>query len=172
MEQDNKNVIQLGSEYQPFEDWKHLNKKFGFQMVWYSNGRSMGYVLCTRPTIQIPDQYIIKQDVASYLSGIQMALENQTNWHPTSFRPFKYQTSSVFRSCLHFLNYLYRMAPNTAKEPLMECLIREMKPRQCIWNKNSKDYKNAFLKSSSWNEILSSLKSRFSYEDLVLIFFT
>ena len=35
--------------------------KFGFQMVWYSNGRSMGYVLCTRPTIWIPDQYIINK---------------------------------------------------------------------------------------------------------------
>ena len=36
--------------------------KFGFQMVPYSNGQSMFYVLSTRPTIQIPDQNIRKQD--------------------------------------------------------------------------------------------------------------
>ena len=33
---------------------KHFNTKHfedGFQMVWYSNGRFMYYVLCTRPTI-------------------------------------------------------------------------------------------------------------------------
>ena len=36
------------------------------------------------------------------LSGIQMALKNQTIWHPTSFQPFQYQqTSSVFRSPLY-----------------------------------------------------------------------
>ena len=34
------------------------------------------------------------------LSGIQMAFENQTIWHPPSFLPFKYRTSSVFRSPL------------------------------------------------------------------------
>ena len=76
-------------------DTNHLNTKlfdFVFQMVWHSNGRSMSYVLCTRPTIQIPDQYIRKKDgVHLYdilmvrLSGIQMALKNQTIWHPTSF---------------------------------------------------------------------------------------
>ena len=31
----------------------------------------MGYVLCTRPTIWIPDQYVRKQD-GVHLSGIQM----------------------------------------------------------------------------------------------------
>ena len=36
--------------------------KCGFQMVRYSNGWSMVYVLCNRPTIGIPDQYIRKQD--------------------------------------------------------------------------------------------------------------
>ena len=30
------------------------------------------------------------------LSGIQVAFENQTIWHSTSFRPFEYQTSSVY----------------------------------------------------------------------------
>ena len=70
--------------------------KFRFQMVRYSNGRSMDYVLCTRPTIQIPDQYISKQDGLHLsiiqmvgLSGIKMACENQTIWHPTSFQPFE-----------------------------------------------------------------------------------
>ena len=32
----------------------------GFQMVWYSNCRFMCHALFTRPTIQIPDKYIIK----------------------------------------------------------------------------------------------------------------
>ena len=36
--------------------------KFGFQMVWYSNGWSIGYALCTRPTIWILDRYIRKQN--------------------------------------------------------------------------------------------------------------
>ena len=73
-----------------------------------SNGWSMGYVLCTTPTNQIPDQYIRKAD-GNHLSGIQMvglssilvAFENQNIWHPTSFQPFVYQTSSVFRSPLY-----------------------------------------------------------------------
>ena len=36
--------------------------KFRFQMVWYSKGQSMGYVLYTRPAIQILDQYLRNQD--------------------------------------------------------------------------------------------------------------
>ena len=40
-------------------------------MVCYSNGHFMCYVLCTWWTIQIPDQYITKQDDI-HLSGIQM----------------------------------------------------------------------------------------------------
>ena len=88
--------------------WKPKFLKFGFQRVWYSNGRSMGYVLCTRPTIWIPDQYIRKQVGVHFsgiemvgLSGIEMALKNQTIWHPTYFWPCKYQTSLVFRSPLY-----------------------------------------------------------------------
>ena len=64
--------------------------------------------LCTRPTIWILDQYIRKQNGVNLsgilivgLSGIQMAFQNQTIWHPTSFRPFKIQTNSVFRSPLY-----------------------------------------------------------------------
>ena len=71
-------------------------------MVRYLNGWSMGYVLCTRPTIHILDQYIRKQDCVQF-SGIQMAFENQTIWHPTSFRPLKNQTSLVFRSPVYCL---------------------------------------------------------------------
>ena len=54
-------------------------------MVQYSNGRSSGYVICTRPTAQIPNQYIRKQDGVHLsgiqmveLSSIQMALKNRT----------------------------------------------------------------------------------------------
>ena len=43
-------------------------------MIWYSNGQSMGYALCTRPTILMRDQYIRKQD-GVHLSGIQMAFK-------------------------------------------------------------------------------------------------
>ena len=58
--------------------------KFGFQKVRYSNGPS-SCVLCSRRTIQIPDQCIRKQD-GVHLSSIQMvalscnqmAFENQT----------------------------------------------------------------------------------------------
>ena len=38
------------------------------------------------------------------LFGIQMAFENHTILHPTSFQPFEYQTSLVFRSPLYMLN--------------------------------------------------------------------
>ena len=61
---------------------------FGFQMVWYSNGWFMYYVQCTRLTIQIPNQYIRKQDGVHlsdfqmvWLSGIQMGFEYQAIWH-------------------------------------------------------------------------------------------
>ena len=61
--------------------------KLRFQMVQYSNGQFMGYILCTIPTIWIPDQYIREQD-GIHLSGIQMAFKHQTIWHSTTFRPF------------------------------------------------------------------------------------
>ena len=54
---------------------------------------------------RIPDQYIINKMVFIQmvgLSSIQMAFENQTIWHPTSFWPFKYQSSSSFRSLLNW----------------------------------------------------------------------
>ena len=62
--------------------------KFRFQMVWYSNGHCVCFVLCTSPTIRIPDQYVEKtQDVIQMvrLSGIQMAFEDWTIWNLTSF---------------------------------------------------------------------------------------
>ena len=65
----------------------------------------MGYDLYTRPTIQIPDQCPRKQDdihLSGFqmvrLSGIKIIFKNRTIWHPTTFQPFEYQTSSVFRS--------------------------------------------------------------------------
>ena len=68
--------------------WKHLNTKV-FE-VQISNGRSMDYFLCTRPTIQIlPDQCIRKQNGTHlsriqkvWLSGIQMT----ENWYGPIFR--------------------------------------------------------------------------------------
>ena len=41
----------------------------------YSNGQSMGYVLCTRLTIQIPDGVHLSGIQMVRLSGIQMALK-------------------------------------------------------------------------------------------------
>ena len=83
--------------------------KFGFQMVWYSNGQFMCYVLYTRPTIQILDQCIGKQNGVHlssiqmvWLSGFQMAFEYWTIWHPTAFQPLEYRTSSVLRSPLYY----------------------------------------------------------------------
>ena len=40
------------------------------------------------------------------LSCTQMAFENQTIWHPTSFQPFKYQTSLGIQipTILRYLN--------------------------------------------------------------------
>ena len=49
-------------------------------------------LLFTRPNIQIPDQYIRKQD-GIHLSSIQMVFKYWTIWHPTSFQPFEYQPS-------------------------------------------------------------------------------
>ena len=80
--------------------------KFGIQMVQNSNGsvfkRSV-YGLCPmyildQPFEYVLDQYIRKQDFVHLLGiqmvglfGIQMAFENQTIWHPTSFPPFEFQ---------------------------------------------------------------------------------
>ena len=77
--------------------------------------------------------YIRKQD-GIYLSGIemvglssiQMAFKNQIIWHPTSFRPFKYQTSSVFWSPLDFLSSCNQMVTPfeylTLKRSTLKCL--------------------------------------------------
>ena len=59
------------------------------QIVRYSSGWPMCYVLCTWVTIQTPDQYIRKQD-GTHLSGIQMTFKYQTIWHPASFQPLEY----------------------------------------------------------------------------------
>ena len=87
-----------GSEYQLFQYQKHLN----FLVF--------GFVLCTRSTIWIPDQYKRKQDNIHLFNiqivwpyGIQIGFKYWTIWGLTSFQPFKYQTISVFR----FLLYKY-----------------------------------------------------------------
>ena len=101
--------IQWGSEHQPFEYWKNLNTKL-FE-VRISNGWLFKWldVICTKSTIWIPDQYIRKQDGLNlsviqmvWLSSNKMAFEYRTIWHPTSFWPFEYQTSLVFRSPLNW----------------------------------------------------------------------
>ena len=81
--------------------WIQNFMKFRLQTIWNSNGWFMCSVLCTRLTIWKPNQCIRKQD-GVHLSGIQVALECRTIWHPTSFPPSKYQTSSVtnFKSWL------------------------------------------------------------------------
>ena len=62
-------------------------------MGWYSNGRFICYVLCTRRTIWILDQYI-ENKLASICPIFKWHMKTrQTIWHPTSFRPSQYQTS-------------------------------------------------------------------------------
>ena len=82
----------------------------------YSNVRIMCYVLFTRLTIQIMDKNIRKQDGIHLscikmvgLSGvkmvglpcIQMAFKYRTICYKTSFWPFEYLTSLVFRSPMY-----------------------------------------------------------------------
>ena len=54
--------------------WMPNFLKFGLQMIQYSNGWAIGYVLCTRPTIQIPEQ-------------------NKTRWHPSNGWAVRYTTN-------------------------------------------------------------------------------
>ena len=90
--------------------------KFRFQMVQYSDGRFMGYVQCTGPTIWILDQYIRKQ-VGVHLTGIQMVGLSGIQMIGLSgtFQPFEYQTSWVFRS------------------PLYSCLVQAFHKTACTW---------------------------------------
>ena len=51
-------------------------------------------------------------------SGIQMAFKNYTIWHPNSFQPFEYQTSSLFKSPLYFIakiSQIFKTVPDTYK---------------------------------------------------------
>ena len=57
-------------------------------MVRYLTGWSTHYALCTRLTIQIPDQYIRKQD-GLHFSGIQ----TPNHLASASFWLFEYQTN-------------------------------------------------------------------------------
>ena len=79
--------------------WIPKFMKLRFQMVGYSNGVADGYVYVLDRPFKYQTFYIWKQDGVHLsciqmvgLSGIQMAFENQTIWHPTSFWPFEYQT--------------------------------------------------------------------------------
>ena len=56
-------------------------------------------LLFTRPNIQIPDQYIRKQD-GVHLSSIQMVFKYWTIWHPTSFQHLNTNLVSIFKSPL------------------------------------------------------------------------
>ena len=60
-------VIQVGGGDLGFCE----NLKYRFQLVLFSNGWSMCYILYTRLNIQIPEQFIRKQD-GIHFSGIQM----------------------------------------------------------------------------------------------------
>ena len=76
--------IKLGSEYWQFEYWKHLNTnfwKFRFEIVRYSNGLSMGFILCTRLTIRILDQNIRNQDGISIFPLFKWLGCPVFNWH-------------------------------------------------------------------------------------------
>ena len=60
-------------------------------MIWYSIGWFMGYILCTRRTIQILDQYIRKQD-GVYLSGVIAASQGLASvWRLYHFQVFPTQ---------------------------------------------------------------------------------
>ena len=102
----------LNDSYLVFSIWNRYYLAYTVG-IWISNFLKFGFQmgspsLCPRPTIWIPDQYIRKEYGIHLsgiqmvgLSGIQMTFKNQTIWHPTSFWPFKYQTSSVFRYPLY-----------------------------------------------------------------------
>ena len=69
------------------------------------------------------DQYLRKQDDVHLsgiqmvqLFGIQMASKYQTIWHPTSFQPFKCQTSWVFRFPLYLKIILYFVHYSTSDQ--------------------------------------------------------
>ena len=102
-----------------FERWTKLVEMFSikkciwpfeYQTFWSSDFKwsVCGFVLCTRPTIWIPNQYIRKQDgiyLSSIqmfgLSGIQMVFKKPDHLASNLFWPFEYQTSWVFRSPLY-----------------------------------------------------------------------
>ena len=97
----------VGSEYQLFECLTFWIIWFGIQIV------LVRYVLCTRPTIQISDHCIRKQDRV-HLSDIEMASKNQTIWHLTFFWPTKYwgikvKTLGLSSRWLSKLRYLSRV---------------------------------------------------------------
>ena len=83
--------------------------KFGFQMVWYSNCRFVCFVLCTRLTIWIPDQYSTWENkMASICLVFKWSGCPVYKWHLNTrpfgiFSTFEYLTSWLIRSPLYFI---------------------------------------------------------------------
>ena len=152
-----KTIIAIRFSTNPAWQWKvKLQWGFEYRKHWYtklfevliSNGRFMDYVICTIPTIGIPDQHIRNQDGIHLsciqmvgLSCIQMAFGYQTIWHPTSFWPFKYQTSLVFRSPLYFIRkvFVQRLRKAVSKRFLRHL---HFYPCKTIWRMSLVYYKD------------------------------
>lgn len=67
-----------------------------------------------------------------------------------------------------FSDITFKMTPPNGnlgeKKAILEFFISEVQRHTSIWNKKSKDYKNVFVKSNSWNEILANVRSTFADE--------
>ena len=88
--------IQWWSEYWPKNIWVSNFLKFFFQMVWYSNGQSIYYVWCTRPTIWITKKH------------------KKTRWHPFVWY------SNGWSSTSNIVNRLTIWIPNHLKKELQK----------------------------------------------------
>ena len=142
-------------------------------MFWYSNSLFVGYVLSTRPTIQISDHCIRKQDRV-HLSDIEMASKNQTIWHLTFFWPTKYwgikvKTLGLSSRWLSKLRYLSRVVLKLLKlDPHCSGNLKSglvwisngQKELVCKWSgfwKRSEIGKPEPLKSGHMTSILSAI---------------
>ena len=116
---------QWGSAIRPFEIRKHLKSRSiwnpDFFKVKFSNGRALAMFIAIVPTIWKPDHsktgcfcpdfkwFLTKwrpfiQISNGWASGFQIPFKIQTICNPTSFWPFKIQTSLDFRSPLYMKN--------------------------------------------------------------------
>ena len=88
------------------------------------------------------------------LSGIQMELKNQTIWHLTSYRPFKYQTSLVFRSPLYSDSHFTRLVLNRFSDAVQKLPFDDFPPSECRtiifdfcrWRRTTDERKNPSFK--------------------------